>query len=62
MLRVLDEDTYEHDKLMHPNLLLLQDSGSRVSSQVVESSMWNGLWSVIGVVLNISSDETVVIR
>jgi len=40
---------------------LSQDSGSRMSSQVIEDSMWTSLWSAVGVVLNLTPDETVVL-
>lgn len=47
---------------MNINNLLLQDAGSRLASQVVETFIWNNLWSAVGVVLSIAPAEAVVLR
>ncbi|KAM7446260.1 Serine/threonine-protein kinase 36 [Porites harrisoni] len=38
-----------------------QDAGSRLASQVVETFIWNNLWSAVGVVLSIAPAEAVVL-
>ncbi|XP_068679432.1 serine/threonine-protein kinase 36-like [Montipora foliosa] len=35
-------------------LCLIQDTGSRVSAQVLEDNIWNSLWSSVGVVLGLT--------
>ena len=43
-------------------LFFFQDNGAVALSQVLDLGVWDGIWTAVGIVLNISQDQLLVPR